>query len=160
MFSGSVYDPIIWFKLGLSWCNAPLTAHLSSHLLPVPSPVTHPVSLSLPPLDRAREGGARRRRMNGGKSALQPSARQSVVSCSELEPNCTVRLADTLALSPAWSDNGSAVDADRLVELQFPASTVSPFSVYCGSCSLWFILCVRTHSEKNEQLNIYTLTAK
>lgn len=146
MYFRWVYDPNIWFKLGLRWCNAPLNDS-SPVLPPAARPVTchsSSLSLSLPPLDRAREGGARRR-MNGGKSALQPSARQSVVSCSELEPNCTVRLADTLALSPAWSDNGSAVDADRLVELQFPASTVSPFSVCCGSCSLWVITCDRTN---------------
>lgn len=152
MYFRWVYDPNIWFKLGLRWCNAPLQDS-SPVIPPAARPVTchsSSLSLSLSPLwtERVKEerGGARRRRrMNGGKSALQPSARQSVVSCSELEPNCTVRLADTLALSPAWSDNGSAVDADRLVELQFPASTVSPFSVCCGSCSLWVIMCDRTN---------------
>ncbi|XP_070771673.1 melanopsin-A [Enoplosus armatus] len=62
--------------------------------------------------------------MNGGKSALLRSARQSVISCSE--PNCTARDTDTLALSAAsaWSGNGSAVDAYRLVDLQLPASAV------------------------------------
>ncbi|XP_035518954.1 melanopsin-A-like [Morone saxatilis] len=54
--------------------------------------------------------------MDGGKNALQQSARQSILSCSE--PNCTARTADTLALSAAsvWSGNGSAVDEYRLLE--------------------------------------------
>ncbi|XP_070696795.1 melanopsin-A [Pempheris klunzingeri] len=60
--------------------------------------------------------------MNSMESALPLSALQSVTSCSE--PNCTARSTDTLALSAAsaWSGNGSAVDALRLVEIQLPAS--------------------------------------
>ncbi|XP_029306132.1 melanopsin-A-like [Cottoperca gobio] len=55
--------------------------------------------------------------MHGGNS-------ESIISCSELEPNCTARSPDTLALSvvSAWSGNGSTVDAYRLVEHQLPAS--------------------------------------
>nr|XP_046258301.1 melanopsin-A isoform X2 [Scatophagus argus] len=60
--------------------------------------------------------------MNGGKSALQLSAPQSVILCGDLETNCTARTAGTLTLASAWSDNESAVDALRLVELQPPAS--------------------------------------
>lgn len=121
----------------------------SSQLTCLPVGCQSSLSLPLSSVNRAREGGARR--MNGGKSALQRSARQSIVSCSELEANCTARLADTLALSPAWSDSGSAVDAHRLVELQLPASTaptVSRFVVYCGNCSLWFMTCRRTPLKK------------
>ncbi|XP_072246417.1 melanopsin-A [Leuresthes tenuis] len=61
--------------------------------------------------------------MDGGESA-----RQSNTSCSDHEANCTAaRGTDTLALSsvPAWRDNGSAVDAYRLVELQLPGPTVA-----------------------------------
>ncbi|XP_051815600.1 melanopsin-A [Acanthochromis polyacanthus] len=53
------------------------------------------------------------------------SARQSVISCGKHEANCTAaRGSDTLALTAesAWSLNGSAVDAYRLVELQLPAA--------------------------------------
>ncbi|XP_049456671.1 melanopsin-A-like [Epinephelus fuscoguttatus] len=62
--------------------------------------------------------------MNGGKSEQLRSARQSIISCSDREANCTARNTETLALSAAsaWSGNGSAVDAYRLVELQLPAS--------------------------------------
>uniref|UniRef100_A0A8P4FZG9 Rhodopsin n=1 Tax=Dicentrarchus labrax TaxID=13489 RepID=A0A8P4FZG9_DICLA len=54
--------------------------------------------------------------MDGGKTALQQSARQSILSCSE--PNCTARAVDILALSAAsvWSGNGTAVDEYRPVE--------------------------------------------
>ncbi|KAM3606125.1 uncharacterized protein V6R79_011144 [Siganus canaliculatus] len=67
--------------------------------------------------------------MASASSALQRSARQSVVGCSGL--NCSARTAETLALSapPAWSGNDSAVDAHPPLELQLPASaaaTVSP----------------------------------
>ncbi|XP_020481825.2 melanopsin-A [Labrus bergylta] len=58
--------------------------------------------------------------MNGGKSALLPSARQSIISCSEV--NCTARGTLALSAASAWSTNGSAVDAYRLEELQLPAS--------------------------------------
>ncbi|XP_034536947.1 melanopsin-A [Notolabrus celidotus] len=60
--------------------------------------------------------------MNGGESALLRSARQSIISCNE--PNCTARGTDTLELSAAsaWSANGSAVDAYRLLKLHLPAS--------------------------------------
>ncbi|TNM99617.1 hypothetical protein fugu_012650 [Takifugu bimaculatus] len=53
--------------------------------------------------------------MNFGKSALQPPAQQSVVSCGGggLEPNCTLRLAVTVMMSV------------RLAELQLHASTVA-----------------------------------
>uniref|UniRef100_A0A3Q1CR93 G-protein coupled receptors family 1 profile domain-containing protein n=1 Tax=Amphiprion ocellaris TaxID=80972 RepID=A0A3Q1CR93_AMPOC len=53
------------------------------------------------------------------------TARQSVISCGEHEANCTAaRGSDSLALTAAsaWSGNGSAVDAYRLVELQLPAA--------------------------------------
>ena len=66
--------------------------------------------------------------MDGGESA-----RQSNTSCSDHEVNCTAaRGTDTLALSsvPAWRDNGSVVDAYRLVELQLPATTVRNFLPY------------------------------
>ncbi|KAI3363538.1 hypothetical protein L3Q82_012133 [Scortum barcoo] len=68
-----------------------------------------------------RQGGVRRRRrrMQGGEGALR-SEQQSIFSCSQ--PDCTTRGADTEALSAAWSANGSAVDAQGLLELQLPAS--------------------------------------
>lgn len=53
------------------------------------------------------------------------SARQSTVSCSDHEANCTAaRRTDTLELSApsAWSSNSSAGDALLLVELQPPAA--------------------------------------
>lgn len=49
--------------------------------------------------------------MSGGSSALLPFTRQSIT--------------DALAL---WSGNGSAVDADRLAELQLPASAAQTVS--------------------------------
>ncbi|XP_035028241.1 melanopsin-A isoform X1 [Hippoglossus stenolepis] len=59
--------------------------------------------------------------------------RQSIVSCSE--QNCSARGPESVAVPAgrAWIVNGSDVDAQRLVELQLPASTaptVSHFPVY------------------------------
>ncbi|XP_056252043.1 melanopsin-A-like [Seriola aureovittata] len=56
--------------------------------------------------------------MNGGNSALLRTARQS-----DHGRNCSETL--ELSAAPAWSGNGSVVDAHRLVELQFPASAAT-----------------------------------
>ncbi|XP_005945893.1 melanopsin-A isoform X1 [Astatotilapia calliptera] len=56
------------------------------------------------------------------------SARQSIISCSDREANCTAaRHPDTLELSgsSAWSSNDSAVDALQLKELQLPAAAAT-----------------------------------
>lgn len=60
------------------------------------------------------------------------SARQSIISCSDREANCTAaRHPDTLELSgsSAWSSNDSAVDALQLEELQLPAAAATTVSL-------------------------------
>ncbi|TNN45498.1 hypothetical protein EYF80_044315 [Liparis tanakae] len=72
--------------------------------------------------------------MSGGGNSelllLLLPTRQSIISCSEREPNCTARSTDTMALSAASAVSGNAsaaaaAEAYRLAELQLPAATTT-----------------------------------
>eukprot|EP00064_Thunnus_orientalis_P021177 superscaffoldBa00006268_g21333 len=100
--------------------------------------------------------------MSGEQSALLRSARQGIIRCSDHEANCTARSTETLALSAAsaWSGNGSAVDAYRLVELQLPASAAPTESVQKRYLSLLRHLGAARTSRLKGRLYIFFFTGE